>query len=61
MLGVLVERAAVAVAQSQRCRAFPVGGEAADVGEFVVDPALGEVGEGAAGADGGELVGVADE
>ena len=61
VLGVLVERAAVAVAQPQRRRALPLGGEAADLGELVADPALGQIRQRAARSDGGQLARVADQ
>ena len=61
MLVVLGQHGRVAVAQPQRRRAFPVVVEAADVGQLVAQPALGDVGQRAAGADGGELARVADQ
>ncbi len=58
---VLGEHLGVAVAQPQRCRAFPVVAEPADLRQLVADAMFGQVGEHAAGSDGRELARVTDE
>ncbi len=61
VLGVLGTHRGVAVAQPQRRRAFPRVVEAADLGELVLDAALGDVGQRPAGADRGQLLLVPDQ
>ena len=61
VLGVLAHHGGVAVAQPQRGGAFPRVVEAADLGELVLDAALGDVGQRPAGADRGELLLVPDQ
>ncbi len=61
VFGVLAHDGGVPVAQPQRGAAFPGLVEAADLGQLVLDPPLGDVGQRTARADGGELLLVADQ